>query len=96
MSDIVISTLGYERATNPMLGIGQNEFIERKKVENIPLPPYFLKMAEQNLNGPPRLEHKHIEPMTASLFAGVINDYLVVDTRSALLCRAHQGSYVSG
>lgn len=93
MSDIVISMLAYERATNHMLGIGQNEFIERKKEENIPLPPYFLKMSEQNLNGPPLLEHKHIEPMTASSFADVITECTVVDTRSPL---SYAGGHIKG
>ncbi len=93
MSDIVISTLGYERATNPMLGIGKNEFIERKKVENIPLPPYFQKMAELNLNGPPLIEKKYIEPMTASLFADVMTECTVVDTRSPL---SYAGGHIKG
>ncbi len=93
MSDIVISTLGYERTTNPMLGIGQNEFIERKQEENIPLPPYFQKMAEQNLNGPPVLEQKHIESMTATLFAEAMTECTVVDTRSPL---SYAGGHIKG
>jgi hydroxyacylglutathione hydrolase len=43
MSDIEISTIGYERTMNPMLGLAREEFIERKKGENIPLPPLFCQ-----------------------------------------------------
>lgn len=93
MSDIIISTLGYERATNPILGIGRNEFIERKKNENIPLPPYFSKMAKQNLNGPPLLEKRHIEPMTAPMFAKALPECTVVDTRSPL---SYAGGHIRG
>jgi len=84
MSDIVISTIGYERSTNPMLGIMREEFIERKKRENIPLPPYFARMADHNLKGPQLLEPNLVKPMDALRFANVVMDCTVVDTRSPL------------
>lgn len=93
MSDIVISTIGYERATNPMLGLMQEEFIERKKRENIPIPPYFARMADHNLNGPPLLLPGLIEPLDAPAFANIMADCIVVDTRSPL---SFAGGHING
>ncbi|VVB90438.1 Thiosulfate sulfurtransferase GlpE [uncultured archaeon] len=93
MSDIEISTIGYERATNPMLRAGRGEFIQKKKNENIPLPPYFARMADYNLNGPPRLLPGTIEPMDASVFASNISECAVVDTRSPL---SFAGGHIKG
>jgi len=95
MSDIAISTIGYERAANPMLGLTREEFIERKKKENIPLPPYFARMANHNLNGPPLLELSRIEPMDAPTFAGVtdMDNSIIVDTRSPL---SFAGGHIKG
>jgi len=95
MSDIAISTIGYERATNPMLGLMQEEFIERKKRENIPLPPYFARMADHNLKGPPLLLSGLVEPLDAPAFANIMADCIVVDTRSPLsFASGHiKGSY---
>lgn len=93
MSDIAISTIGYERATNPMLKITREEFIERKKRENIPLPPYFARMAGHNLNGPLLLEPSLVKPMDALRFTKVMTDYTVVDTRSPL---SFAGGHIKG
>jgi hydroxyacylglutathione hydrolase len=93
MSDIAISTIGYERATNPMLGLTREEFIERKKRENIPLPPYFARMADHNLNGPPLLPPVLVEPIDAPAFANVMADCTVVDTRSPL---SFAGGHIKG
>ncbi len=93
MSDIAISTIGYERATNPMLGLTREEFIERKKRENIPLPPYFARMADHNLNGPPLLLPGLVEPMDAPAFANVMADCTMVDTRSPL---SFAGGHIKG
>ena len=95
MSDIAISTIGYERTTNPMLGLTREEFIERKKKENIPLPPYFARMANHNLNGPRLLELSRVEPMDAPAFAGVMDmdNSIIVDTRSPL---SFAGGHIKG
>ncbi len=84
MSDITISTIGYERATNIMLGLTREEFIERKMKENIPLPPYFARMADHNLTGPLLLKPELAEPMDAPAFANIMADCAVVDTRFPL------------
>ncbi|NJD53846.1 MAG: MBL fold metallo-hydrolase [Candidatus Methanoperedens sp.] len=82
MADIVISTIGYERAANPMLDLTREEFVEMKKRENIPLPPYFARMADHNQNGPGLLEPGRVEPLDATTFAGVMSNSTILDTRS--------------
>lgn len=93
MSDIAISTIGYERATNPMLGITREEFIEIKKKENIPLPPYFSRMAAHNSKGPRLLAPGLVQPMDAPTFADATTDCIVVDTRSPL---SFAGGHIKG
>jgi len=93
MSDIAISTIGYERATDHVLGLNREEFIERKKRENIPLPPYFSRMADHNLNGPPLLMPCLVGPMDAYEFAKVLAECIVVDTRSPL---SFAGGHIKG
>lgn len=51
------STLGLERQMNPILQLSKDEFIERKVHEHHEIPPYFRKMEQYNLEGPPLLEH---------------------------------------
>ena len=46
-----ISTIGAERAMNPMLGLTRDEFIERKVGEKHETPPYFSVMKRYNLEG---------------------------------------------
>lgn len=84
IADLAISTIGYERATNPMLSLSREEFIERKRREMLLLPPYFTRMREHNLIGPALLDRKRIEPMDAPGFAEVMGECTVVDTRSPL------------
>lgn len=93
MSDIAVSTIGYERAANPMLGLTREEFIQRKKRENIPLPTYFARMADHNLNGPPLLLPGLVEPLDAPAFANIMADCTVVDTRSPL---SFAGGHIKG
>lgn len=93
MSDIAISTIGYERAMNPMLKITREEFIERKKRENIPRPPYFARMADHNLNGPLLLEPGPVRPMDALWFSNIMIDCTVLDTRSPL---SFAGGHIKG
>jgi len=93
MSDIAISTIGYERAANPMLVITREKFIEIKENENIRLPPYFSRMADLNLKGPQLLEQNLLKPMDAPTFADAMQDRTVVDTRSLL---SFGGGHIKG
>jgi hydroxyacylglutathione hydrolase len=93
MSDIAISTIGYERVMNPMLVLPRKEFIDRKKIENIPLPPYFARMADHNLNGPLLVLHNLVKPMDAPTFANIMSDCTVVDTRPPV---SFAGGHIKG
>jgi hydroxyacylglutathione hydrolase len=83
VADIPISTIGYERVTNPMLNLSKEEFLERKMKESLPLPPYFARMADYNYKGPPLIEQTRVELLDAFAFAE-IRDCAIVDTRSPL------------
>lgn len=95
ISDIAISTIGYEKAANPMLCLLKEEFIGRKKKEKLLLPSYFERMRENNLKGPVLLERKRVEPMDAPGFEEAMQDCVVIDTRSPLsFASGHiKGSY---
>jgi hydroxyacylglutathione hydrolase len=49
------TTIGIELESNPMLSLTREEFIAVKLKERIERPPYFSKMEEINLDGPPLL-----------------------------------------
>jgi hydroxyacylglutathione hydrolase len=49
------STLGLERLHNPVLQKTREEFIKFKVAERLERPPYFRKMEQLNLEGPPLL-----------------------------------------
>ena len=53
ISEREISTIGAERAMNPMLGLTRDEFIERKVGEKHETSPYFSVMERYNLKGSP-------------------------------------------
>lgn len=53
MADRDVSTLGYERRHNPALQLDRAAFVARKLDEHHEKPPYFRKMEQYNLEGPP-------------------------------------------
>lgn len=53
ISDRDYSTIGIERASNPMLQLNRQEFIRHKTAEHHERPPYFRVMERYNLGGPP-------------------------------------------
>jgi hydroxyacylglutathione hydrolase len=55
ISDREDTTIGIELENNPMLSMTREEFVAAKVKERIERPPYFRKMEEINLNGPPLL-----------------------------------------
>ena len=58
MADREFSTLGHERAHNPMLQITDREaFVKRKLGEQHYVPPYFKQMERLNQCGAPLLQH---------------------------------------
>jgi hydroxyacylglutathione hydrolase len=50
-----ISTIGYEKETNPYLQLDRDAFVQRSIKEELLVPPYFRKMEEYNQKGPPLL-----------------------------------------
>ena len=56
IGDREMTTIGYERRTNPQLGLGREEFIRERQANHLLRPPYFRRMEDWNLNGPPLLK----------------------------------------
>ena len=79
-----ISTLGIEKATNPMLKLSKEDFISYKIAEQHEMPPYFKKMEEYNLKGPPILGNlPNPPPLKPSIFNDKIRKGAqIIDTRS--------------
>lgn len=78
------STLGIEKAQNPMLRVaGKDEFVRLKLSEQPERPPYFARMEQYNLNGAPLLGRlPSPPPLTAARFkSGIEAGAVVVDTR---------------
>lgn len=55
ISDHPFTTIGYEKRTNPFLGLEKEQFISRKVQELTYVPPYFTMMERLNRDGPPLL-----------------------------------------
>jgi len=78
------STLGLERLMNPLLQLSKEQFIEQKVNEHHEIPPYFRKMEQYNLEGPPVLRNLP-EPklLSPTEFQKLMDkDAVVVDTRT--------------
>jgi hydroxyacylglutathione hydrolase len=94
ISDQEYSTIGYEQKTNPFLQLDQDAFVNRAVNEEMVVPPYFRKMEEYNLNGPPLLRGlPPPEPLTVADFDQQMQqpDTVVVDTRRPA---AFAGSFI--
>ena len=78
------STLGLERLQNPILQkIDKQEFIEYKLEEQLEFPPYFNKMEQHNLQGPPLLQNLPVPELVSpeKLRAEMEKGSIIVDTR---------------
>jgi len=84
ISDREWSTLGYERLHNPALQKTLEEFVKFKTSEQLEHPPYFKKMEQYNLKGPPLLRSLPDPPMlTPNEFQKRIQQgALTLDTRT--------------
>lgn len=77
--DLPFTTIGHERATNPLLAMGREEFVAAKSAELTYRPPYFRRMEELNRAGPPGPPERWLlRPLGASELARM----QVVDIRS--------------
>lgn len=96
ISDREFSTIGYERKTNRLLQLGKKAFAEHIMKQKLLRPPYFRKMEQYNLNGPPLL---HEAPIPKPLSVDEVEEEMrqpntvIVDTREP---GAFAGSYIPG
>jgi hydroxyacylglutathione hydrolase len=96
IGDRDVTTIGYERRTNPQLELGREEFIRERLGAHLLRPPYFRRMEEWNLNGPPLLKDAPTpRPLQPDPFEEemVEPDTVVVDTRPP---DAFAGSHIPG
>lgn len=80
-----ISTIGYERQSNPILSRKRKDFLNFKATEEHYLSPYFRYMKKFNQEGLPLLSGQmNSVPENADGFADIVdrNGMIVVDTRS--------------
>jgi hydroxyacylglutathione hydrolase len=85
LGDRDFSTIGYERRHNPTLTLDKEGFIEYMLSIQLRRPPYFRKMEDYNLNGPPLLKDAPVpQALTVSEFAKAMEEpnAIVVDTRN--------------
>jgi len=77
------STLGIEKATNPLLQKTKKEFVQYKSTERHTRPPYFSKMEKYNLEGPPIFKKlPNPPPLMPKTFSKKMKlGAIVVDTR---------------
>lgn len=95
ISDQEWSTLGLERLNNPVLQKSKKDFIKFKVNEKLERPPYFKKMEQMNLYGPPILENiPSPSPLSSKEFKDCINDNaFILDVRKP---SAYGGPYIKG
>jgi len=90
-----ISTIGAERAMNPMLKLTRDEFVTRKVGEKHETPPYFSVMERYNLGGPPSPAHLPVPPALkpAGFRAAAARGIPIIDTRAP---PAFGGAHIEG
>ncbi|MFP4200778.1 MAG: MBL fold metallo-hydrolase, partial [Clostridia bacterium] len=78
------STLGLERAQNPLLSLSEEEFVAHKLAEKLPIPHYFRLMEKYNLLGPPPMTSLRRPPALSPEAAreAMEEGAFVVDVRS--------------
>lgn len=96
IADREFSTLGFERRNNPALQHESREaFVQTKIREDHASPPYFSRMKELNLQGPPSVNFlSPLKPFHADQFDQAMQEGMVaVDIRSP---EAFAGAYIPG
>jgi len=94
ISEREISTIGIEKATNPMLKLSKEQFIAEKVAEHHQTPPYFKKMEQYNLNGPPINAFSPHQALKPSEFNDKVKKgAYIVDVRTP---SAYGGAHIKG
>lgn len=90
-----ISSLGIEKATNPILQMDRRSFVEMKVNETHDYPKYFRMMENINIEGPSLISDlPDLVPLSPSEFLEQMNNgAIVVDTRSP---PSFSGVYIKG
>jgi len=82
IGDLPLTTMGYEKESNPMLQLDEAAFIKEKKQEPLHRPPYFRQMEIYNQCGPPLLHRlPHPSGVPASEIADLEDEMQLVDVR---------------
>lgn len=96
ISEREFSTIGYERMTNPLLELDKEAFAEHIMKQKLLRPPYFRKMEQYNLKGPPLLHETPIpKPLSIDEFEEEMRqpNTVTIDTREP---SAFAGSHIPG
>ncbi len=72
IADHPLTTAGYEKATNPVIGKGRAGFVAGRKTESPYLPPYFRTMERYNRDGAPLKHPPDLRQFGVSELAGLI------------------------
>ncbi|NYT10933.1 MAG: MBL fold metallo-hydrolase [Methanomassiliicoccales archaeon] len=90
-----ISTLGIEKATNPILQMDRRSFVEMKMNERHEYPKYFRMMEKMNIEGPSLVSVlPDLVPLSPVEFLEQMNKgAIVIDTRSP---PSFSGVYIKG
>lgn len=89
------STIGLERASNPVFTKTRDEMIEGKLTERIPRPPYFKLMEKVNLRGgaPVAKKMDQVPLLQPKKFAGESKQGVILDAREP---EAFAGGHIPG
>jgi hydroxyacylglutathione hydrolase len=96
ISERQVTTIGYEKKTNPLLAMDKEDFVEAMMKQKLLKPPYFTKMEQLNLDGPPLLpEIFQPQPLGINQFEEKMKhlNTIIVDTREP---GAFAGSHIPG
>ena len=94
ISDRDDTTLGIEKATNPVFTKSRKEFVDLKVDEKLPRPPYFKHMEQVNLGGGrPLASHAAPRLLQPKELQKRIKEGVLIDTRSP---EAFAGAHIHG
>ena len=66
IADRSFTTVGMEKATNPLIRMGRQSFVSHRVTESPYKPPYFRTMEQYNRDGAPRVLLPALRPLTPS------------------------------
>jgi hydroxyacylglutathione hydrolase len=83
IGDHELTTIGYEKETNPLLALSKEDFISKKVTEHHYLPPYFKRMEMLNKEGASVLHHlPDLRPYSVKEIKELTGEIQVLDIRS--------------